>query len=534
MSVLQVLLVAGLILLSAVIMGLVAAFGSVKFAVLLAAALLGAGLLALPVPMLMGVMVFTAFVVVGQLFYFAGMGQAVWIVFGFGLLLFVKWLLLSFNSAQPLRVDALSALVWLFLLAVLLSVLLNLPPVLQAVAGGKNLVAIWGVFFIVAAGSMSTRAMYRVWQAFFWLLLFQVPLVLYQYLVVAPSRTRFGATTGGVEWDAVVGGFGGDPDGGGYSGGMAFFVCVAIAFAVAAYRRGLIGPGRLAVALLAGALCVGLAEVKVVVVLLPVAALAMFAPELFKRPLLALLGIPASLVLALGVLVAYESVHYGNSGPTSSSPAEIVERAFSYSLDPDQINFRSGEMGRVAAVKHWWMEHDWSDPARLLFGHGPGASRGTSIVGAGEAARRYPFLIDRSAATQILWDIGLFGFLCYFGLCVVAAIKALRLSRVPGLVAEEAAMLQASAAGLAMLLVMLFYGRDPLEAPAVALLIALMLGFVAWQDKRLRLCERGGSRESRSVGSGGGAVAKTASGQNQALNSHLSGDPVIAAERLPR
>lgn len=498
---LQLVLLVLVVLGASVLTGIVAAFGSVKVAVLLAALIGGLALLALPAPLLVSVVVLLAFVVVGQLFYFAGMGQSVWIVFGLGLLLFAKWLMSLFERGHAFRVDSMNAMAWIFLSTVLFSVLINLPPPLQAVAGGKNLVALWGLFFVVGAGMLSSRHICGIFKAFYWLLLFQVPLVLYQYFVVAPSRTRFGATAGGVEWDAVVGGFGGDPEGGGYSGGMAYFVCVAIAFAIAAYRRGLFGRFRLATALAAGALCVGLAEVKVVVVLLPVAALVMFAPLLRRRPLIALLGIPASLVMAFAVLVAYESLHYGNAGGSSVSPTEIVERAFGYSLDPNHINYRSGEMGRVAAVVHWWHEHGWHEPTKTLFGHGPGASRGNSIVGPGEAARNYPFLIDRSAATQLLWDVGVFGLFSYLLLCLLAVLNAMRLMyRLSRDNAEEAAMLEGCAAGLAMLVVMLFYGREPLEAPAVTVSVMLMLGYVAWLNRQLS--------ESRQVASYAGSFTQ--------------------------
>lgn len=477
-------LVAAVFCFSALV-GLVAAFGSVKVAVLVAAAVFGSAMLALPTQLLFSGLFFLSFLLVGQLFYFGGFGQAVWISFGLGGLLFAKWILAWFDSSQSRRLSVLGALAGLFLFSVVFSAVINLSPVLQAVAGGKNLVGLWGVFLVLGAGLVATTTVRRIWKSFFWILLFQVPVVVYQYFVVAPSRTRFGSTTGGVEWDAVVGGFGGDPDGGGYSGGMAFFVCVAVAFAVACYRRGLIGAFRLWVAVAAGLVSVGLAEVKVVVVLVPVAAIVMLAPHIKRRPLIVMLGIPVALVAGVLVLFAYESLHYGNSGTTTNGgPAEIVERAFSYSLDPEHINYRTREMGRVAALKLWWQEHSLSEPGEWLFGHGPGASRGNSIVGAGEAARRYPFLIDRSAATQLLWDVGIIGFLAYMSACMIGALKAAKLASTPGLDKLDAAILESSAAGLAMLVIMMFYGRDPLEAPAVSVLIMLMLGYVVFQDRR--------------------------------------------------
>lgn len=474
------------VIFACLLLGAIAAFGSMKIAVLVAAVIGGLSVLALSTGTLLSGLVFLSFIIVGQLFYFGGMGQAVWISFGFGGLLYIKWMASLFSQGSEFRLTSLNVLVALFILSVLISFAVNRSPVFQALAGGKNLVALLSVFLVLSAGLVSRGTIQKIWKMMFWILMFQIPIVLYQYLIVAPSRTRFGSTVGGVEWDAVVGGFGGDPEGGGYSGGMAYFVCVAIAFAVGSYRRGLLSGVRLFLALCAGLLCVGLAEVKVVVVLVPLAAIVMFSPEIKRRPLIAIVGVPVAVVTAFSVLFAYEAVHYANRGGGGSSPSEIVERAFGYSLDPNHVNLRTGELGRVSAVRFWFAEQSLDQPTEFLFGSGPGASRGNSMVGPGEAARRYSFFIDRSAATQLLWDVGMFGFLAYVLACSVALLKALRLTRLPHVSAEDSAILETCAAGLGMLLVMLFYGREPLEAPAISVLAMLMLGVVACYDNKLK------------------------------------------------
>jgi hypothetical protein len=474
-----ILLVCGVVML-AVLSGLLAAVGGVRPTMLLAGMLLGLSMLAMPLNWIMWVLVVASFFVVGQLFYFGGLGQALWLPYGFGLVLYGKWFTLRAFSGVKVQLDHITLLVIGFLLAVALSVAVNAPNFLQAVATGKNFVGLWSVFFLVAAGLLSMPFFHRLWRVLLWALFFQIPIVAYQYLVVAPSRQTFGGVIGGVQWDAVVGGFGGHQEGGGASGAMAFFACLMTIYAVALYRRGQAKLWILIAVVFSSTVCVVLAEVKVVVVLLPLAAFVLLAPETLRRPVLVLSSALVTLILGFLLLLGYESVHYQRSADTRD-PVEVVTRAFGYSLDVNQINMRSGEMGRVAAVAHWWREVAERDGFHAVFGYGPGASRSQSLVGAGDMARRYPFKIDRSTATQLLWDVGLFGFFCYFALLSAGAWKAARLARQLRAQPAEAALLDTASVGLAMMVLMTFYGRDPLEVPALAVLTSLMLGFVVWR-----------------------------------------------------
>jgi hypothetical protein len=469
-----------ILLVASIVFGLVASLGSVRLAVIFGGGAAAIGIFFLSANHIIILLVVLSFLVVGQVFYFGGYGQAFWIPYGIGLLLFIKLALLNANREKGQGVSSLFVFAILSIVSALMAYAVNLSPIFQALAGGKNLLALWSVFFIIAAGFVSQETVARIWKLFFWVLLFQVPLVLYQYFVVAPSRTTFGITVGGVEWDAIIGGFGGNPEGGGASGVLAYFACLMVALAIAGYRHRVVGKMKLFITLAAAALCLALAEVKVAIVLLPVALLAILMPDARKRPWVLIIGVPVALVIGFSVLVAYERFHYRTAASQVSTPAEILEKAFGYSIDPHLINYRTGEMGRTAALIHWWDEVMMRDAFHAVLGHGPGASRGRSIVGAGEAAKNYPFLIDRSAATQLLWDTGLLGFLSYFLALLVGTIHAARLSVRPGLSNQEATLLKATTAGLAMSLIMLFYGRDLLEVPALSLLVMMMLGQVAW------------------------------------------------------
>lgn len=464
----------------ALLLGLVAASGSARFALVFGGAIVGLALLFASAGQLLVILTVLSFYIVGQVFYFADIGQALWLPYGIALVFFAKWLASMFVQSTKTQVDAITMLIALFLLCVCFSTLLNGPNALQAAATGKNFIAMWGVFFVMAAALVPVSAVHQMWRLLWWALIFQLPIVVYQYLVVAPSRRVFGGVIGGVEWDAVVGGFGGHREGGGSSGAMAYFVCLMFVYALARHRHKLASATTVVVTGFAGLICVALAEVKVAVVLLPLAVLVFLAPQLSRRPLLVISSALAVLAMGLALLVAYQAIHYNRHLPTAEGPVAVLDRAFGYSLDPERINMRTGEMGRMAAVVHWVREAPRDGPAYVLFGYGMGASRSQSLAGAGDVALRYPIKIDRSSAVQILWDIGLVGFLFLMSALLLGAWRAAILARRLRSVPEMATYLDTASVGLATIAVMMFYGRDPFDVPALALLSAVMLGLVSW------------------------------------------------------
>ena len=424
---------------------------------------------------LLGVMVF---LVIGQLLYFAKINQALWLPYGLSALLFLRipsaYLQSPFAKSR-VPIPLLLPLLFFFLI-LLLSIALNTPPLLQVMVGGKNLIMLWSVFLLIALFAIPFSAMERMIGMLFGVVFLQIPFVLYQYFIVAPKRSNLGGRHG-VAWDAIVGSLGGDPNAGGLSGSMAFLLVVGMILAISLYRYRQIGKKMLVAIWLAGLLCIGLAEVKVVVVLLPIGIAILFWKDLFARPLKAVLGLISGVVLALCILVAYNEIH-SNQSNKAHDLTQLLDQNFGYVLDPTLINFETGEMGRSAAIMFWWSEGFGPDPLRGLLGYGPGASRSSSSLAVGEIARKYKFGIDRSSATQLLWEVGLVGFLAYLLIFGGAAWMALR-SADNFNSARTKATLEACGASLCMALLMLPYGRDMLEAPALTFTMMCLLGYVA-------------------------------------------------------
>lgn len=477
-------------LLIAVLCGMMVSLGVPLLSFALIGGIIAAFMLLLSPDNILYVLAISVTLVIGQLMYFAGINQALWLPYGLGLLLFFQ-----LPGVYEARLRASQAGVvpfigsfYLFMLAIVLSVVINLPNPLQVVVGSKNLIALWSVYLIIALGAVAIERVEKLFSWLFPLALLQLPFVLYQYFIVAAGRSNRGGKAG-ISWDAIVGSFGGDPNGGGASSVMAFYLVAAVLFSFALYRKGVTSWRHLLTMLLITLICIGLAEVKIVVILLPIGILLIMLPELLKRPFMAISTLVIVLAMMIGVLYLYDSLHYAEAGYQSTSFGDLMDKSFGYSLDPNYLNPETGEISRVGALILWWNDGMVTDPIRGLFGYGPGASRAISSVAVGEVAERYSFFIDRSAACQLLWDVGLLGFLTFTGVMLSAAITAYRLAKKKWLSDTTVALLQICTALLVADIIFLPYSRDLLEHPAQGFLAMIILGYVALAYQKYRKVE---------------------------------------------
>ncbi len=440
----------------------------------------GLFLLTLSGETLIWLMVGLVLLVVGQVMYFVGFNQIIWVPYCLALIMYLRFPLVYASSPyareKRLPSPALVKPVLLFIGMVFISIAVNQPPAIQAIVAAKNQIFLFSLFFLIAYCAVNPSVIDKIFKFLPWVALFQVPLVLYQYFFIASKRSNLGGAFG-VSWDAIVGGFGGDPMGGGASGTMAWFQVGVATLCLAWYKRGLINKWILQGVLAAAFLSIAIAEVKVVVVLFPLATIALLLPYLKSRPVIAIMGLFASIATMIGVLIIYSYLYGAGNG--GADIAATVEDAFWYSLDPTFINLTTGEMGRLASIVHWWQNNGFADLLHTLFGYGPGASRTESAFGAGELGRRFPFNIDRSTASALLWDIGLFGLLAFLFLIGYASQLAFRLSRNSALTPFSAGSLEAISGILLTVMVMVFYGKDVIEVPALGIMIMLFLGYIS-------------------------------------------------------
>lgn len=463
----------GVALVFAVFAGLaVAVIGSFA-AVALTSLMLFVAAMLMPVPLLFRLIVGIVFVVVGQLIYFARIDKAFWIPY---LLCLVLYLRLLSPVTRGRAADAGAAmglaklmLVVLLLTAVATSLIHQVPP-MQWLVAGKEYFFLLGILLCFAVGVLGTRDVDRLMRWLPWFLALQLPVVLYQRFYVVGQRA------GDSAFDAVVGLFGGDPNGGGASGAMAIFSVFAAVVAIEGWRAGAWTGRRAGWTVLLALLPIVLAEVKFALLLLPFAAILVYGREVRRHPVRSVAAIVGGAVLAGGLLLAYQYQFTSDRTKEGRSVGDYAASIFERNFGSDQVNLRTLEVGRVAALVMWSRRNGWHDPAGLLIGHGIGATRIGNLV-VGEIAKTYRIRIGRTSLAILLWEVGLLGTSAVIAGLLAASVAAFRQARRTD-AAGHAWLLRASGAGLVLVLLGLPYNTDFVEVAQIQVLAWCLAGFV--------------------------------------------------------
>ena len=467
--------------------GAVLALGVTQIDLLLFGAVFGLGFLFVPSRLVIGLLVWLTFIGVGLASYFLSFDKGFWLPYMICMLLFLKLPLEALQRNRPGEAAAprtpffVRALVP-FLAIFCLSVAINGTPVMFVLVGAKNFVFIWSVLVLLSMARMDKKVLEHIWWAVLWVAVVQLPFAVYQHFFVAANNAN--SVRGGISWDAVVGTFGGKIDGGGASGTLAVFEVIAVLITFVLLEARVIGRYVAFTVVGAAFLAILLAEVKVVFVLLPIAMIGLLRGRLVSNPL----GSLAALACACGLLallfVAYQQMYWVNSDRQASDARGALEYVLRADTSDNLVNYRTGEVSRLAAPLIWWRETSVRGADLLLFGHGPSASRVSETIGVGVAAKRYSFRLDTSTLTVLLWDLGLAGLVSFVAILAAGAVAALRLAKRTTIPPLHAAVIRAVPTALVIILITLPYNRDAVDNSALQLLICLLLGHVAYWHKR--------------------------------------------------
>ena len=458
-------------------------FAGPKLSLVWAGLLIGPAMLFMRLELLLWAMIVSTFFVVGVLQYFFGVPKAFWIPYLLGGVLLVRLPIDVMTQRQRLALKkrSLSAplvMFFLLLLGLATSTAINAPGPLQILFGVRDYFGVLALMVLIGAGFVDSRFIQRAWTFMLWMVPLQIPAAIYQRFFVASSRV------GDSPWDAVVGLFGGDPEGGGGSGMMAMFVIVMAVVALMRWRNRQIGTPFFALVVLSALGCIALAEVKFSFVLIPVAVALIYGRELLRKPMRSLIAFGATCVLILGIISLYQAQFtHERSDPSKKTLSGYLEHTLVNNLDDRFVNYRTREMGRVAALRLWQAEHSFDDPMTYLLGHGIGSTKMGSFV-RGEAATKFSFRIDRSAAAIVLWDGGLFGLSCLVLLLFFAARMAFRLARSAELDECDRALMPAMGVAAILLLLELPYQAAVANGPQTQLLLALVVGYVVMTNRK--------------------------------------------------
>lgn len=464
--------------------GMVIALGSLQLSMLVVALIVGPAILLMPATGLITLFLVMSTVIAGCLQYFLRVEQAHWLP---ALLLIAMFVRLPVDalraSSQPRvrgRLSGIGLVLLLFGLLVLVSSLVNMSPPMQVLVGLKQYVFPLALIATIAFSGARPQFWLRVWQAVPWLMVLQLPLCLYQYLFVEKgAASSFGAL--GIAWDRVVGSFGGNPEGGGASGALAMFLCFGLVATLALRRAGYISTRLTWAACLAVFGSIFLAEVKVVVVLLPLALFIFYRRQVLRSVGSFLLWTLGSLAFVVALLIAYQVLHYAKKGERSIDLAETFSYSTKAEKDLTLYNRQTGEMSRLGSLLAWSQENLGAGKTlESLIGYGPAASKSfSSLFGQGAAARKHPFQLQISTASALLWDVGLLGTGSFVLLFVISFAQALRFAeRCSSHDPLMAGLLNAAAVAIALTGVGLVYDASSLLVAPVQMLTSWAIGMV--------------------------------------------------------
>jgi hypothetical protein len=285
-------------------------------------------------------------------------------------------------------------------------------------------------------------------------------------------------------WDAVVGTFGGDPDGSGASGILMVFAIIGILAAINLWQTRRLGLLWVTVVIGLNIVVVGLAEVKAFFVLFPLALLVQQWRNVRRRPLLFVTLMSGAMLIVYFLIGFYEQLYLARSpGRIQLSAIDSVERSIAYFFDVNGVNFVTGEVSRGASINLWLNDSETGLIQRLV-GYGAGSSRPRSTIAIGEVAMRFaPLNIAATSLSQLLWDTGIIG----AGLFTLALLSAIRLAgRLARQTSNEVlrSQLQTVMALLTVLVPFLIYDRSLVDQPTMQLLLATVVGVLIALHRR--------------------------------------------------
>jgi hypothetical protein len=112
-------------------------------------------------------------------------------------------------------------------------------------------------------------------------------------------------------------------------------------------------------------------------------------------------------------------------------------------------------------------------------GYGPGTSKPSGLLGAGQVAKRYmPLHLDATALAVLLWDVGVLGAFAYASMLALSWLAARRFMREGRGTPGQRALVDTCLAAMPLWLLMLVYNRALMDEPTAQLLLMMCLGTV--------------------------------------------------------
>jgi hypothetical protein len=476
---------------AAVATGAVATMASERMIWLLAGAAAGMVLLAYPLA-LMWATTWYALVGTGMLIYFAGLQEADWLLTAAAApfwLIALTAPLTAQRRTHHERTAGAPPFMWmltLYLILALATSLTNAESVAQVLVGLKYYVLMFGVALALYVVDWDRQAIVRLCGGVMAIGLVQLPVCLYQFLVVRRHRLAVGGRFSGdseVEAsDSVVGTMGGSPMAGGLSDMLALLLCVLLATTLTMYYKRLLST-RWAVAL-ATALLIPLliTENKIIVVYIPLLMILVAAEAIRKNPMKSLIGMVVGLLCIPVVLFAYYKIHWSTQYPTFE---EAILRMSVYNVQPASGDLRrEGQLGRTEAVEYWAQHQRLETIEYTLFGHGLAAAKaGSRSVQSRLIKQHGGIKLNFTGLSTLLWEVGIVGTGALLAALAMAFLAAGRLARSARLTPHEQCIIKTVQVAIAMFPISLAYQNTFVSWGHASFALFFTLGLVAFYSR---------------------------------------------------
>lgn len=473
------------IMFMSIISGIFAAFGNVIILIALLALYGIFFILAAPVVWIVWIIFWLIFLITGPSAYFLGFTQLQWLSVLMSGALFLPVILHLFQSKTNIAITSISSdflLPLAFILFLMCSTLADRPQLSDFVYSSRHYLLMWPLMLVFMFGIVRHEVLERLWKMLLFIAILQFPMALYQYFFVSKANARLSP------WDAVVGTFSGKIEGGGESAAMAIMLLIANLTAIALWRQGYLKKRWAILIIITGLGTMALAEVKAVVMLLPIVIGLYYRKELLRKPIESIVVMIGAVLLVGGILTAYQQIHYSVNQRNINSKVQldsIYERIME-AINPEAESSGGRQIGRVNQLITWWdTTVSRGDLQHSLLGYGMGATH-SSKVGAGEIASRFYHQVNNTTSVILLWESGLVGHVLFVLILLFAARTSESMSRNENLPEIHCIFLRIGSIGLLLLAITLPYKNFHLYSHPIQFLMMMMLGQAAYWSRYVK------------------------------------------------
>jgi hypothetical protein len=461
-----------------ILLALCIAFSSVVFGLLAASAnpiLIGLGIglvggvILLATPDISIAIVIVVGLLMGALISFAGhtFDKLTWAISLLGMLL----LLPVFPFIARTKQATVPGFVWLaiaFMAYALLATVLQWNTLAESLAGFKRYFQAYGLMLALAFLPLARQHFQRWQKMLLAIALLQFPFALFELLVLVPKRggLSFDSST----TDVVAGTFGANMEGGSPGIVMVVFLLIVFCFLFSRWRSGLISNSKTLLLSAILLLPIGMGENKVAFLMVPMVWFVLIRHDLARSPVKYFPVLLSGMFLT-GVLGYVYVVLI-----MKSNVLNVVQGTIDYNFG--NAGYAFNILNRTTVLSFWWGKQGLHDPIGFFFGNGLGSAFLGQI--SGHIGWRYPhYGIDLTAASTLLWDLGVIGFAMFGAIFVAAwrtAGKIYRGSHDP----EVRADCLAVQAAISLFLLMIIYSQDIINLISMEIVYSVVLGYLAY------------------------------------------------------